>query len=135
VSGGYYIGRREIQGRHPPATGFIYIEFPKWVDGSDGREIANNAEEERRILDRARSHRMRRARDIGRVRANAVQAARADAFATEIAPVITAIRAEGVKSATGVAQALNARGIASSRGSRWQASQILRLFRRLGLAN
>jgi hypothetical protein len=115
----------------PPDT----REWPKWIHLPDGSVIANNAEEERCILDCARSHRMQLARDIGRARANAVQAARADAFAIEIAPVIVAIRADGIISYRGIADALNRRGIASPRDGRWQASQILRLFRRLGLAN
>jgi hypothetical protein len=134
VSGGYHDRGRDFRGRYPPATPFVYVEFPKWVTGPDGPEIAKSAEEERCILDRARSHRMQQARDIGRARANTVQAARADAFATAILPVIAAIRAEGITSFRGIAGALNRRGIASPRGGRWQASQILRLLRRLGLA-
>ncbi len=123
MSGGYYDrGRR--QGRRPSATPFIYIEYPKWVDGPDGPEIANNAEEERRILDRARSRRMQSKRDIGRARANADQAARADAFATEIASVIAAIGAEGTTSLRGIAGALNTRGVRSARGRRSGPGQL-----------
>ena len=130
MTGGYYGAGRGIQGRYPPATPFTYIEFPKWVDGPDGREIAYNAEEERRILDGARCHRMQRARDVGRTRANAVQAARADASAIEIAPVIAAIGAEGITSFRGIAEALNTRGIRSARGRRWGPAQVFRAVRR-----
>jgi hypothetical protein len=36
-------------------------------------------------------------------------------------PVVEAIRAEGIISATGIAKALNERGIPTTRGGRWQA--------------
>jgi hypothetical protein len=130
VTGGYYRAGRGIQGRYPSATSFVYIEFPKWVDGPDGPEIAKSAEEERCILDRARSHRMQQARSIGRVRANAVQAARANAFAAEIAPMIAAIGAEGITSFRGIADSLNTHGIRSARGRQWGPAQIFRLLRR-----
>lgn len=105
--------------------------WPKWVHTANGSEIAKTPEEEAEILARGRFHRMQQARDIGRARANAVQAARADAFATATAPVIAAIRAEGTTSFRCIADSLNSRGIASPRGGRWQASQVQRLLRRL----
>jgi hypothetical protein len=46
-----------------------------------------------------------------------------------VAPVIAAIRAEGITSATGIAKALNDRGIPSARGGKWQAIQVQRLER------
>jgi hypothetical protein len=96
------------------ATIYSFQEFPKYVPGPDGPVIVDTAEEERRI-------RLALARYVGRVRVNAIKAARADAFAAEMVRVIVAIRAEGVASF---------RGIASPRGGRWQASQVQRLLHR-----
>jgi Recombinase len=42
---------------------------------------------------------------------------------------IEALRAEGITSATGIAKALNERGIPTARGGRWQAVQVQRLER------
>jgi hypothetical protein len=106
------------------STVYSYQEYPKYVPGPDGPTIVENAEAEQRV-------RRARARHIGRVRANVVQASRADAFAIEIGPVIDAIRAEGTTSLRGIARALNRRGIASPRGGRWQASQLQRLLHRI----
>ena len=55
--------------------------------------------------------------------------ASAAARAKDLAPVIEAIRAEGITSATGIAKALNERGIPTSRGGKWQAVQVQRLER------
>jgi hypothetical protein len=51
------------------------------------------------------------------------------ARAKDLAPLIEAIRAEGIISATGIAKALNERGIPTSRGGKWQAVQVQRLER------
>ncbi len=45
----------------------------------------------------------------------------------DLAPVIEAIRAEGITSATGIAKALNERSIPTARGGKWQAVQVQRL--------
>jgi DNA invertase Pin-like site-specific DNA recombinase len=45
------------------------------------------------------------------------------ALAAAKAPVIEAIRAEGITSATGIAKALNERGIPTARSGKWQAVQ------------
>ena len=55
--------------------------------------------------------------------------AKAAALARDLAPVIEAIRAEGITSATGIAKALNERGIPTVRGGKWQAVQVQRLER------
>jgi len=49
--------------------------------------------------------------------------------------VIDTIRAEGVTSATGIAKALNERGIPTTRGGRWQAVQVQRILRSTGRVN
>ena len=47
----------------------------------------------------------------------------------DLLPVVKAIRAEGIISATGIAKALNERGIPTTRGGRWQAVQVQRMVR------
>jgi hypothetical protein len=101
---------------------YVYQEFPKWVTGSGGPVIVQNAEEERRV-------RFTRARDVGRDRANAGQRARADDFALNLAPEIAGLRTRGC-SFRDIADVLNRRRIPSVRGRQWGPSQILRLLRR-----
>jgi hypothetical protein len=43
-------------------------------------------------------------------------------------PIIEVIRTEGITSATGIAKALNERGIPTTRGGRWQAVQVQRIL-------
>jgi len=105
-------------------TPHVYIEFPKWVTGADGcPTIVQNIEEERCI-------RWQRARTIGRAKANAIQRARADNFALDLALEIVVLRKRGCRF-RGIADALNRQGISSARGRQWGASQILRLLRRV----
>ncbi len=56
----------------------------------------------------------------------------ADAFARDLAPVVDAIRAEGVVSLRGIAAALNERGIRTRRGGRWWVSNVRGLLGRIG---
>src|SRR6266567_3392775 len=65
--------------------------------------------------------------ELGRQRGAEARRVRAAARATDLAPVIEAIRAEGTTSATGIAKALNERGIPTARGAKWQAVQVQRL--------
>jgi len=48
----------------------------------------------------------------------------ADRFAANIYPVIESIKAAGVLTLTGIANALNARGIAPARGTKWHPSSV-----------
>jgi recombinase-like protein len=58
--------------------------------------------------------------------------ARAASRAADLAPIITELQAAGVTSLNGIATALNARGVRTSRGHRhWYASQVARLLKRL----
>jgi hypothetical protein len=103
---------------------YVYREFPKWVTGPNGCPmIVQNSEEERCI-------RWKRAGNIGREKANAIQRARADNFALELALEIVVLRKRGC-SFRGIADALNRQGISSARGQRWGPSQILRLVQRV----
>jgi DNA invertase Pin-like site-specific DNA recombinase len=67
--------------------------------------------------------------ELGRQRAAETRQANAASRTTDLRPVIDAIRAEGITTATGIAKALNERGIPTTRGGRWQAVQVQRLLR------
>jgi DNA invertase Pin-like site-specific DNA recombinase len=56
--------------------------------------------------------------------------AEANRFAANTLPVISAIRASGVETLSGIADALNARGLSSPRGGRWYASSVRNLVQR-----
>jgi hypothetical protein len=48
--------------------------------------------------------------------------------AANLMPVIDAVRATGIRSLDGIAEALNARGIKSPRGGRWYAAGVRRMI-------
>ena len=54
----------------------------------------------------------------------------ADAFAANVLPVIASIRAAGVASNRGIADALNARAVRTARGGSWTAVQVGRVLAR-----
>jgi DNA invertase Pin-like site-specific DNA recombinase len=58
------------------------------------------------------------------------QAARADQFAANLLPMINEIRGSGVTSFMGIAAALNARGVQTFRGGRWERMTVKRLLER-----
>ena len=58
------------------------------------------------------------------------QKSEADRFAANVLPIVTAIRASGVGTLTGLADALNARGIRSARGGQWRVSSVQNLLAR-----
>ncbi len=69
-----------------------------------------------------------------KVRAASIEAraARADARAASLAPVIAELQASGVRSRRGIAAALNERGVRTVAGKeKWQASQVRNLLARL----
>jgi DNA invertase Pin-like site-specific DNA recombinase len=61
---------------------------------------------------------------------NQANAAAADRFAANVAPVIRQIRATGARSLRAVAAALTARGIATARGGEWNAAQVANVLKR-----
>lgn len=63
-------------------------------------------------------------------KARAVRTAEADRRASDLAPMIQAIRSDGMTSAAKIAAALNERGITAPRGGAWYAAQIRRVFSR-----
>jgi transposase-like protein len=55
---------------------------------------------------------------------------RAAKRAADLAPIIQAIKAEGITGTTGIAAALNARGVPAARGGQWRAIQVRRVLAR-----
>ena len=100
------------------------------------------AEKERRLIsDRTRGalaarkgqsvrlgnpHNGRQATAMGR----RIQAVEADRFASSILPIIEAVRRSGVMTLSGIAEALNTRGIRSARGGRWHVSAVQNVMAR-----
>jgi DNA invertase Pin-like site-specific DNA recombinase len=66
-----------------------------------------------------------------RDRAVANLKADADRFAKNVAPIIREIKSTGVASYRGIARSLNARGVATARGSQWTAVQVGAILRRV----
>jgi DNA invertase Pin-like site-specific DNA recombinase len=62
--------------------------------------------------------------------ARASRTAQADQFAANVLPVINEIRATGVSELKYIAAALNARGVHTARGGRWDATQVKRVLAR-----
>ena len=70
-----------------------------------------------------------KADDADRQASLAVRQAKAKARATDLAPVIAELKAEGVTSLNGLAKALTARGIPTARGGgRWTPTGVARVL-------
>ena len=69
--------------------------------------------------------------DSVRTKGNAVQASMARENALSLAPVIAELRAEGLVSATAMADALNHRQIGTPRGGKWYACSVSRMLSRI----
>src|ERR1044071_7682314 len=61
------------------------------------------------------------------VAARAAASAGADRFAENMRPIIEGIRASGITTHQGIAEALNARGIKTPRGGEWHATSVRRV--------
>ena len=70
--------------------------------------------------------------NLGLARTKAVEAtkAEADRNAENILPVVRQIQAAGAKTLREIAEALNARGVATPRGGQWYASSVKNLLAR-----
>ena len=100
------------------------------------------AEKERRLIsDRTRSalaakkaqgKRLGNRSNIHQAGANGRMSAKAAAatFAANVMPSVDAVRASGVTTLAGIADALNARGVPTARGGRWHVSTVMNLLRR-----
>ncbi|MCK1625396.1 recombinase family protein [Bradyrhizobium sp. 160] len=67
---------------------------------------------------------------VAQAKSRASRSARADQFASNTLPIILQIRAAGVSTLSGLAAALNARGLRTPRGGEWQPVQIKRILDR-----
>lgn len=67
-------------------------------------------------------------RDKGRAVSAVVRRAKAEARAADLLPTITSLQAQGVTTFTGLAQALNDRGIPTVRGGQWHPTQVQRVI-------
>jgi DNA invertase Pin-like site-specific DNA recombinase len=67
---------------------------------------------------------------VGRARGASAMALQAQRLAIEVLPVIAEIRRAGTVTLSGVAAALNERGIVSARGGTWSASTVARVLAR-----
>ena len=56
---------------------------------------------------------------------------RADEFAATLAPLITDLQTQGYTSVRKLADALEARGVRTDRGGRWQGTTVQRLLKRI----
>jgi DNA invertase Pin-like site-specific DNA recombinase len=70
----------------------------------------------------------RAAETVGK--AHAANRAAADQFAANVLPIVRTIQATGISSFTGIAEALNVRGIRTARGGAWHASTVRNLLSR-----
>jgi len=61
----------------------------------------------------------------------AANAQAADAFAVNVLPIVQSIKAAGVTSLRGIADALNARGVQTPRGGQWHPASVARLIDRV----
>ena len=68
---------------------------------------------------------------IGSAIGNAKQAANADAFASRIKIVIDDLQAAGITSLSGIAAALNERGVQTARGGIWYATTVRNVMARV----
>jgi DNA invertase Pin-like site-specific DNA recombinase len=68
--------------------------------------------------------------DTAQAQSRAVRTAQAEQFASNVLPIIIQIRAAGVRTLSGIAGALNARGLRTPRGGEWQAVQVKRAIER-----
>lgn len=59
-----------------------------------------------------------------------VRIQQADAFAANALPIIRDIEAAGITTLTGIAEALNARGIKTARGSKWAPTTVKNVMKR-----
>ena len=70
----------------------------------------------------------RAAETIGR--AHDAHRAAADHFAASVLPIVESIRASGITSHAGIAEALNSRGVRTARGGQWYATTVRNLLAR-----
>ncbi len=131
-----------ISGLMAQRVPFIVAELGADADPFTLHLYAALAEKERRLIaERTRSAlaqrkahgaRLGNPRNVKEAAAlgRSAQISEADRFAANILPIVDAIRASGVSTLAGIADALNARGIRSARGGAWRISSVQNLIAR-----
>jgi DNA invertase Pin-like site-specific DNA recombinase len=124
-------------------TPFIVAELGRDTNNFMLHIHAAVAEQERNVISertraalrakRARGELLGNRKNFGEAQAlgRKAQAAEARDRAQSLAPVLAELRQAGVTSFLGIAEALNARGIATPQGLRWHAASVARVARRL----
>lgn len=88
------------------------------------------AAKERGIILGAANPKIAPAASLGRLRGQITIIRNATTHAHDLMPVINGIKGAGVKTLTGIAEALNARGIKTARGKEWRAQTVANILKR-----
>jgi DNA invertase Pin-like site-specific DNA recombinase len=132
-----------ISGLMAHKVAFIVAELGVDADSFTLHLWAALAERERKIISERTKAALQAAKARGtrlgnprlaeaRAAVNARSQASADTFAVAAAPAVREAQAAGAKSLREIAAALNARGIATARGGRWEAQTVANVLRRAG---
>jgi DNA invertase Pin-like site-specific DNA recombinase len=131
-----------ISGLMAQRVPFIVAELGADADPFMLHLYAALAEKERRLIAertrnalaqrKAQGNRLGNPRNVKEAAAlgRAARVSEADRFAANVLPIVAAIRASGINTLAGIADALNARGIRSARGGNWHASAVQNLIAR-----
>jgi DNA invertase Pin-like site-specific DNA recombinase len=120
---------------------FIVAELGRNTDPFMLHIYAALAEQERRMISARTKAALKAARargvrlgnpDMDAIRSRGVEAkkAEADRFASNIRPIIDAIRASGTTTLRAIAAELNARKTSAPRGGEWSAQQVANVIKR-----
>jgi len=122
---------------------FIVAELGRDADPFMLHLYAALAEKERRLISERTKAALRAKKAAGARLGNptnlhaagligrSAQAQAADEFATNLVPLLQAIRNAGASTLSGIANALNGRGIRPPRGSNWHRSSVRNLIARV----
>lgn len=131
-----------ISGLMTHRTPFIVAELGSDADPFMLHLYAALAEKERKLISertkaalaakKAQGARLGNRTNLDEARGSAIAStkATADKFAVNVMPIIDQIRAAGATSLRATAQALNARGVRTARGGRWEAATVRNVIRR-----
>jgi DNA invertase Pin-like site-specific DNA recombinase len=130
-----------ISGLMAHKVAFIVTELGVDADSFALHLWAALAERERKIISERTKAALQAAKARGarlgnprlaeaRAAVNARSQASADTFATTVTPAIREAQAAGAKSLREIAAALNAGGIPTARGGRWEAQTVANVLRR-----
>jgi DNA invertase Pin-like site-specific DNA recombinase len=131
-----------ISGLMAQRTPFIVAELGADADPFMLHLYAALAEKERKLISertkaalaakKAQGVALGNRRNLAQAREKAAAANResADAFASNVLPIIDQVRAAGANSYRAIAEALMARGVRTSRGGRWEAATVRNILSR-----